>query len=268
MTMHAHSTADTLAAARRSLEIALPEPGLRFEQDEEWLLALIGDEWRRVRVHDYDTLYSVPGLYERVVYDIFQCRSPQKLRRLLGAALREDGVRPETLRVLDLGAGNGYVAEEFGKLGIRRFVGVDLLEEAALAAERDRPGAYDDYAVGDITDLPLSEEEKLDRHNFNTLTCVAALGFGDIPPEVFAAAFNRVSDGGWIAFTIKADFVDEGDDDSGFARLIRHMLRDGVMDLRAREPFTHRVSTSGDGLEYVAFVGRKRRDIREDEVAG
>jgi hypothetical protein len=37
------------------------------------------------------------------------------------------------------------------------------------------------------------------------MTSVAALGFGDIPPEVFESAFELVEDGGWAAFTIKED---------------------------------------------------------------
>ena len=39
------------------------------------------------------------------------------------------------------------------------------------------------------------------------MTTVAALGFGDIPPDAFAAAFNLVEDGGHVAFTIKEDFI-------------------------------------------------------------
>ena len=45
------------------------------------------------------------------------------------------------------------------------------------------------------------------------MTSVAALGFGDVPPEVFTAAFDLVEDGGWVAFTIKEDFLDGGDDE-------------------------------------------------------
>lgn len=55
--------------------------------------------------------------------------------------------------MLDLGAGYGCVAQELLALGIRRFVGVDIYDEAAEAAERDRPGLYADYVVGDLTNL-------------------------------------------------------------------------------------------------------------------
>ena len=144
--------------------------------------------------------------------------------------------------------------------GIERFVGVDITEQAAEAAERDRPNLYNDYLIGDLTDLSPEQDATLNRYSFNCLACVAALGFGDIPPSVFAAAFNQIEDGGWIAFTIKSDFVSR-DDRSGFSRLIRRMLSDGVMDTDIHEPFVHRVSTDGEELIYEAFVGRKRNAI-------
>ena len=50
------------------------------------------------------------------------------------------------------------------------------------------------------------------------LICVAALGFGDIPPEAFMAAFEQVTEGGWVAFCIKDEFISE-EDRSGFSKL-------------------------------------------------
>ena len=152
-----------------------------------------------------------PGLYEKWVYQLFQCRSPQVVSRLLVESIRKAGEDPAELTFLDLGAGNGYVAEVLHGLGCRGFVGVDIFPEARAAAERDRPGLYRDYVVGDLTALNGEQDKQLSSHRFDGLTCVAALGFGDIPPEVFAAAYNRVGDGGWVAFTIKADFVSEQD---------------------------------------------------------
>ena len=89
------------------------------------------------------------------------------------------------------------------------------------------------------------------------MTSVAALGFGDIPPEVFSAAFDRVQDGGWVAFTIKEDFLDGGDD-SGFARLISGLLEDGAIEERGRRRYRHRLDIAGDPIHYVAIVGVKR----------
>lgn len=243
-----------------TLQVALPAAGYELDQDQEWVVVKTDAGWRQIRLHDYGDVYEVQGLYEKWIYDLFQCRSPQTVADLLMPAARKAGVSPEALTVLDLGAGNGYVADVLRGHGVVNFVGVDIFEQAAAAAERDRPGLYADYVVGDLTDLPREHEAVLARHPFNCLTCVAALGFGDIPPQVFAEAYNRIADGGWIAFTIKSDFV-TSQDQSGFSTLIKRMLDDGAMSCDVRETFVHRVSTDGDELEYDAFIGRKHRDL-------
>jgi SAM-dependent methyltransferase len=259
MTAPARSRTRSLESARRSVRVAIPDPTTRLEQDEEWFLVERDGRWEEVRVHDYERLYSIPGLYERVVYDVFCCRSPWVVRDLLLGELERAGVRTSDLTVLDLGAGNGYVAEVLREIGVERFVGMDIIPQAAEAAERDRPGLYQQYVVGDVTDLPTEDEAALRAASINCLTCVAALGFGDVPPEAFVAAFNKVQDGGWIAITIKADFLTSADE-TGFSALMRRLIRDGIVDLLAKKPFVHRCSTSGDPIEYVALVGRKCSD--------
>ena len=252
--------AASLDEARESIEVAVPPPSQDMEQDEEWFVARVGDRWRRFRLHDYGEVFAIPGLYERVVYDAFKTSSPGKIRDALVRHLDKAGADPEDLVVLDLGAGNGCVAEELAKSGVQSFVGADICPEAAEAAGRDRPGLYDDYVVDDMADLSPGSKKTLEGHSFNCLTCVAALGFGDIPPEAFAAAYNLVEDGGWIAFTIKSDFIDDGDP-SGFSALLRRMKRDGTLDVYSHEPYRHRLSTSGEPLEYHAYVGVKRRSV-------
>ncbi len=106
--------------------------------------------------------------------------------------------------MLDLGAGNGMVGEALREHGFEDITGVDITPEAGEAVERDRPGVYADYHVCDLLDPPAELRDA----RFGAMTSVAALGFGDVPPEVFSAAFDRVEDGGWVAFTIKEDFLD------------------------------------------------------------
>jgi len=244
------------------LMVALPEPNLSMTQDAEWCVVRVDDEWRQIRFHDYDELYSVPGLYEKVIYDILRCDSPHVVRGLLEAELSDAGVPADALRVLDLGAGNGMVGEELADLGAEHIVGVDIIEQAAEATERDRPGVYEDYHVLDMTDLDEEQQRKLADRRFNALTCVAALGFGDIPTQAFVAAYELIQPGGWIAFNIKEDFLTNGDS-SGFSGLIRAMLDDGTLELRQRRRYQHRLATDRHPLHYVAMVGIKRRDVAE-----
>ncbi|HSG31903.1 MAG TPA: class I SAM-dependent methyltransferase [Thermodesulfobacteriota bacterium] len=55
------------------------------------------------------------------------------------------------ITVLDMGAGNGIVAEELVNLGLDDVIGVDIIEEAKQAAFRDRPEVYSDYIFDDLT---------------------------------------------------------------------------------------------------------------------
>jgi hypothetical protein len=241
--------------------VELPEidNGAAPDQDREWCTVVLDGETRRIRFHDYGEIFSIPGLYEELFHVHLKCQSPAVVAELLGRELREADVDPATLRGIDVGAGNGMVGEELADLGVEELVGIDLLPEAAAAAERDRPGLYDDYLVCDLTDLTRREERRLAAARPNLLTVIAALGFGDIPCEAFVTAFDAVADGGWIAFNIKADFL-EAADRSGFAELVTGMLADGVLEERARVRYEHRRSIGGDPLEYVAIVGVKRRD--------
>lgn len=242
------------------LRIALPERGLALEQDSEWCLIKKDGRWEEVRFHDYGDLYRVPGLYERIFYKILKCDSPATIRRQLETTMRRSGADPKNLRVLDVGAGNGMVGEELVKMGIESVVGVDIIETAVRALDRDRPGLYDAYFVADLTRLSEEDRACLSGYRFNGLTCVAALGFGDIPPEAFATAFNFVENGGWIAFNIKDLFL-SGKDSTGFSRLIRAMIDNGTLEIHARHRYRHRLATNGDPLFYMAVVGRKTANI-------
>jgi predicted TPR repeat methyltransferase len=187
------------------------------------------------------------------------------VRALLARALEEQGVDPAELRVLDVGAGNGMVGEEIRALGAGAVYGVDIIEEAAQAAARDRPDVYNGYLVADLTTLSPAQRAELAARRFNTMTTVAALGFGDIPPAAFAAAFNLVEDAGLIAFTIKEDFVAEHDA-TGFSHLINRMFAEEVITPLAEEHYRHRLSIRREPLYYIACVARKLRDIPEHWV--
>jgi SAM-dependent methyltransferase len=247
-----------------TLAVEFPDDVAR-DQDHEWCRVTMNGTTRKIRFHDYHEIYSVPGLYECLFYEHLACCSPQVVCGLLEDVLAATGVPASTLRVLDLGAGNGMAGEELAELGADLIAGVDLLPEAAAAAERDRPGVYDDYLVLDLTDVSDARRRDLRDHRFNALVSVAALGFGDIPPRAFAEAFNLVSDGGWIAFNIKEDFLDDGEP-TGFSRLIGRLLGTGIVEKRAEKVYRHRLSTSGDALDYVALVGVKGSSIPDELV--
>jgi predicted TPR repeat methyltransferase len=247
--------------------VRFPNDGQPLDQDQEWFEVEVDGQRRRLRLHDYAALYAVPGLYEAVVYDTLRCRSPGRIVGLLTTVLQDRRGALGDLRILDLGAGNGIVAERMRKAGARYIVGLDLIPEAAVAARRDRPGVYDDYLVADLDDLAPAHEQRLEKHSLNCLITVAALGFGDVPPAAFARAFNLITDGGWLALTIKEDFLDP-DGGSGFGQLLHQMIADHRLEVYAHHRYCHRVSIAGEKLFYVGLVARKSRAVPGKMVTG
>ena len=241
-------------------DIRLPTEVNGLDQDEEWCEIVIRGEKRQVRFHDYADVFHIPGLYEELFYNRLECCSPSYIVKLLDSVVREYGERPEEIRVLDVGAGNGMVGDELQEIGVQSIAGIDIISAAKEAANRDRPEVYDDYRVADLTDLPESEEKRLRRYNANCLTTVAALGFGDIPPQAFAKALDLTATPGWLAFNLKEDFLRE-QDDIGFSRLIRRLNRDGYIQTLCYRRYQHRISTTGEPLFYVAVIARKQKDM-------
>lgn len=232
-----------------------------LSQDEESFEFEHQGDTLRLRIHDYTDIFGIPGLYEALVYDKLRCTSPTRLADLFSSTIADWPDRPSDLRVLDLGAGNGIVAEELRRIGVGHIIGLDLLPEAALAAQRDRPTVYDDYVVVDLTSLPDEKRQRLDEARLDCLVTAAALGFGDIPPEAFATAFNLIATEGWLAMTIKEDFLDPRGDDSGFARLLRSLIDEGIIEIQAHQRYCHRLSIDGEQLFYLAVIARKTADI-------
>ena len=245
------------------LSIEFPnQENKKLSQDEEFfVIEQFGfDQPRKIRFHDYDEIYSVPGLYEKLFYDRLKCQSPQTISEMMRRELHSSPLNASDLVVLDVGAGNGMVGEELSKLGTKSLVGIDLIDAAAEAVTRDRPGVYDDYHVADLTQLPADTRHELEEKRFNCMVSVSALGFGDIPPLAFAEAYNLVSTPGLVAFNIKEDFVSKKDS-SGFSRLIDNLIDSGVFQPAQQERYCHRLAMDGTPLYYVAMVGEKTADI-------
>ena len=208
--------------------------------------------------HDYNEIYKRPGLYEQLFYDRLRCNSPEKVSDLLQRALNTVREPITELRVLDLGAGNGMMGEVLKRNGVARLVGADIIPEARDAAYRDRSTVYDDYYVADLTNLDSDTLEKLQEWRFDCLTCVAALGFGDIPPRAFFNAMKLVRTDGWLAFNIKETFLDHTEH-TGFSRLVRELIFSKYLDIYHLELYRHRLSMEGTQLFYYALVGRLTR---------
>jgi hypothetical protein len=243
---------------RHTWELRITDEATRGDQDEESFEVKVDGKFRSLRLHDYDRLYRLPGLYEQLVYRKLKCKTPRRLIGLLRHVLRDWNVDPASLNALDLGAGNGIVGERLRKIGVRNVIGADIIPEAEMAARRDRPNVYNEYIVADFTALDDVQKKSLEDEKLNCLTTAAALGFGDIPPRAFAEALALIEVGGWVAVSIKDSFLKNEVDPSGFAQLMRRLTASGILEVQAWHRHHHRLSLAGKPLFYVALVARKK----------
>ncbi len=99
-----------------------------LEQDEAFFYLVESGKKRKIRFHDYDEIYKIPGLYEQLFYERLKCKSPEKVTEILKSAVSQSDDNFTELRVLDLGAGNGMMGELLKKHGVET-VSVDMVIE-------------------------------------------------------------------------------------------------------------------------------------------
>lgn len=237
-----------------------------LNQDETYFYLQGSGGRRKIRFHDYDEIYQVPGLYEQIFYDRLQCTSPNKVASILKSAVGQSQDSFTELRILDFGAGNGMMGEELKKQGVSRLVGVDIIPEAYDATIRDRPGIYDAYYVEDFTKLGDDKKEEIESWQCDCMVTVAALGFGDIPVKAFMEALGIIKSEAWVAFNIKETFFDISDA-SGFSRMIRELIYSKYLDVYYIERYRHRLSIEGEPLYYFALACRKNLDVPDEFLA-
>jgi len=199
-------------------------------------------------LQDYDAVFAVPGLYEEVVQHRLNCASPSRIAQGLLRGAASAGVEANSLRVLDIGAGNGISGQELREIGVGDLIGLDVLEMARTAAERDRPGVYEDYIVADMT-TPGLIPDLIQRYGLNTLTCAG--GLSHLPVDDFT---RRV----WSAFP-EGSWISGGAHDVPGTenKLIASYQETGLFDIISCESFCHRQSMAGDPIYNLALLARR-----------
>lgn len=213
-----------------------------------------------IKFHEYDKIYSIPGLYERLFYNHLRCNSPNQVAEALNYALNQSSCDIADLRVFDFGAGNGIMGETLKKQDVSCLVGVDIIPEAYEATLRDRPGIYDAYYIQDVTSLSKETRQEISNWKLDCLVTVGALGFGDIPTDAFVEALNIIHNKGWVAFNIKESFLDHSDK-TGFSTLIRELIFSNYIDMYQMQRYCHRLSVNGEPIFYFAISAKKNADV-------
>jgi hypothetical protein len=219
-----------------------PQPP-REAGGEVFTVEFAGGRVEEMRIHDYDRVFGVPGLYEEIVQRRLGCRTPGRMAAMLAGAAARIGWAPGDVRILDAGAGNGVSGEAFAALGMRPVIGLDILPAARDAALRDRPDVYGAYLAADLCALGTEDEERIRDAAPNTLTCVGSVGGGHLPPAAVAAALELLAPDALVAYAYDAVLPEDP---------LRTLLRGG-REL-ARERALHRRTVTGGERHWEAVV--------------
>jgi hypothetical protein len=211
-----------------------------------------------VRLHEYERLYALPGVYEAIVHDQLGCTSPATFARMLAGAVDRLGWRREEVRVLDLAAGNGISGQALRDERLTPVLGTDIVPEARAAAVRDRPKVYPEYLTLDLLELSAADREHLRGLRANAVNCVAPVTerANALPPEALAAAAALLEPDGLVAYMFIPDI---GPDviDAGFWS--RTLGPDTRAELVERHHYLHRHTVSGGVYEMERVLWRLRR---------
>ncbi|HEY1568514.1 MAG TPA: hypothetical protein VGF68_15915 [Solirubrobacteraceae bacterium] len=215
-----------------------------------------------LRLHDYDRLYALPGVYEQIVQERLGCRSPAELAGMLAHAVDAAGWARGDVRVLDIAAGNGVSGEALAAVGLRPVLGTDIVPAARAAALRDRPGLYDEYLTLDLLALTDAQRAAVRALRANALSCVAPVGTqeSELPPEVLVAAADLLAPDALVVYM--------HDPHRGLADAVTAEVwaaglgRSGTgVDAREleRRRYVHRHTVNGAPFEMDGVVWRLRR---------
>lgn len=244
-------------------EIRIPEEIRNLVIQEEFVWVRQNGKERKLKLHDYTEVYKIPYLYEHIMEKL-QATSHTVLSSLLIDKVAQAGGAVEDLVVLEVGAGSGMVGKALADLGVKSITGIDILPEAAEAAQREHPGVYENYYVEDLTNLSETARQAISSRGFNCIVCGSALGFNHIPAPGWATAFNAIAPKGWIAFNVQKERWEDKNADS-FAAHHPWVAETDIFEIAQTHEYQHRFYLDGRSLRYVAIVGIKQSNIPENQ---
>jgi hypothetical protein len=212
-----------------------------------------------LRLHDYERIYELPGVYEQIVQERLGCRSPDEIASMLGGAVDALGWDRAEARVLDVAAGNGVSGQALAAHGLRPVIGTDIVPAAREAALRDRPGVYDTYRTLDLLALTTDQEDAIRALDLNVLACVAPVGehTQQLPPLALAAAAGLLAPDALVAYMHDPTF---GTPDQITPAFWVDRLGPGTRaEVLERRRYLHRYTVNGVPFEMNGIVWRLRR---------
>ncbi|KPA15618.1 methyltransferase, partial [Candidatus Magnetomorum sp. HK-1] len=230
--------------------IELPDNSLSLLPSEEYFFIIHNGLKEKIKLQDYQKMYQIPGLYDRVV-SLLKYKTPEYLSTFLANELQKTSFTISQLTILELGAGNGIAGEFLKNFGAKKIYGIDIIDEAYDAMNRERPNVYEKYFVEDLSMISSGTSKELNKINFNCLFCSSALSH--IPPSAFSYAFNLMKNYAWIVLNLwtKSGFETET------GQLIKQMQAQRKLKIISQQNYQHRLTVGGESIMCTAMVGQK-----------
>lgn len=244
-----------------NFQIRLPDNIENLPINEEYFFITENGQERRLKLHNYAEVYSIPELYNYLALEKLHYKSPEVMATLLTENLQNSGESVEKLKLLELGAGSGLFGKAVAELGVTSIIGIDIVPEAAEATRRDTPGVYENYFVEDLTQLSKSTRDFLNEKKLNGFVCCSALSEGHIPVKAFATGVNLIKDRGWVLFNVAKTSYECEDNCPDFVNFYRQAVEKNYLKIHCTKSYLHRRFFNGKALEYVAILAKKQTDI-------
>ena len=250
-------------------QIRFPEDTSDLRNEEYFFLIKDGSE-QKIILQNYAEIYQIPLLYEQFCIKA-RYQSPETLAMLLVSQVVQAQMDIESLVILDIAAGSGLFGKNIAKYGVQSIMGVDIIPEAAEAAQRDYPGVYEKYYVEDLTNISPTAQQELAHRGLNCLVCCSSLSC-HFPLQGFINSFNLIEPDGWFAFNVNTYILEDLENTESFeykkaaefGQLYQKMVKEGILEVTQKHYYLHRFLTNGKPLDYVAVIARKRGDIPEN----
>ena len=233
-----------------SYNIELPDNSLSLLPSEEFFFIVHNGFKEKIKLQDYQKIYQVPGLYDRIV-SVLKYKTPEVLSNLLTNELKQAASPISNLTILELGAGNGIAGELLRNLGAKEIYGIDIIEEACDAMNRERPNVYEEYFVEDLSLISSETSKTLNKINFNCLFCSSALSH--ISPSAFSYAFNLMNNHAWIVVNLWTTSGFE----KGTGALIKQMQEQKTLEIIRQHNYQHRLTIGGEPIICTAIIAQK-----------
>ncbi|XP_071095009.1 methyltransferase-like protein 27 [Haliotis cracherodii] len=165
----------------------------------------------------------------------------------------------DSVRILDVGAGTGMLAEQLWPRGFRQIDGLD--PSTGMMTEAMKKRVYTDYYLEFMDGHTITQ---LDTDSYNCLVAAAAFNTGLVPCAALLEITRLVKPGGLICFGIPdARFTDVKEYINRLEPLMQQMEEDGLWQLLDKKHYDDFYDNANPGNVFRYIVRASNVDVKQ-----